>query len=590
MLNISSDSTEVPNSEFFARMSMLRRNYVDKEHMMDLVWKDISVLKATERLMLEYMNFFSDEYYDKIDRNTLRRYLVQVEGVPVEMVQKFDRSKGVYVFSMDASIMERLIRNNVSPYLMELYEHYQSLESKCNFVKSQINSLIPTGLVSNSGKEIAAMPFYYTVKATGRIYTNSVSIQSFSHRYNSIHTAPKDYFILWGDFSQIDLRVALELCLTGEGTIKENLLKYEDKYEAFSRSMHIDGGHKFNPEEFEEGRDKYKEGILAPIYGMGVHAVQAKVGDDEVGSAIYHYINNNSKYKDYVENVNRNISSGIDYYCETYFGTRMPVSKGTRNKKTASLNKPIQGTSSDIMSIVTVEIYNRIMKKTNDRNMFIPLVNVHDEARFLVHKSMIKYLYEFIDCVRIQVDEWATLDIEWGAGYSYGEVDQELMKKIKSTIKFNPLTPRKITKRTKRYNATPKLEIFNWSILKYGNLKFSLIQSFYNQKALFTVHENKMNVIEIYELMKEKWGKEITNADRIIMHCIDKSYNMLEEKEIICGSFSSGNNYITDKLNKGIASRYMTNVMKKKPPQDWIENGNIGLREGFDLDCRTKIL
>lgn len=590
MLNICSDTTRVPNSEFLARMSILRRNYVDREHWMDLLEQDKAVLSATERLMLEYMNFHSDNRYEKINKNILRDYLVKVEEIPLECVQKFDRKKGAYVFSMDASIMERLIKNNISPYLMELYEHYQSLESKYNFARSQLNSLIETNITDRNGKKLHAMPFYYTVKSTGRIYTKSVSIQSFSHRYNSIHVAPKDYFLLWGDFSQIDLRVALELCLTGEGSLKKNLIEYEDKYEAFSRSMHFDKGHEFDLEKFTEDRDKYKAGILAPIYGMSERAVQHKVGDVEVGSGIYNYINNNKKYQDYSNNVDININTNLDFYCETYFGTRMPVSRGTGNKKTASLNKPIQGTSSDIMSIVTVEMYNRIISKVKDKSLFIPLVNVHDETRFLVHKSIIPYMNEFIDCTRIQVDDWATLEIEWGAGYAYGEEDENLMKQLKQTLKANPLTPRKISKRTKRYNATPVVRSFNWSVLEYGNLKFSLIQSFYNNVAIFTVHKNTINIDSIFNLLKEKWTKEVREADRIIMYCTKEDYKVIDGKELISCMPRGTNNYLTDKLNKGLASRYLRNVIKREPPEEWVQTGDIELRRRLDLECRTEIL
>ena len=590
MLNIVSDETEVPHGEFFAIMSMLRRNYVDREHMLDLLEVDKATISALKRLALEYMNFHSDRTYTDFNRNILRTFLIKDEKVPERYMQKYDVKKDRYVNSMDIIIINRLIEYNVSPYLMEIYVQIQELESKYNFARAQVGSLITTKLRSRTGKPLHAMPFYYTMQSTGRIYTSSVSLQSFSHRYDTISTAPEDYFLVWGDFSQIDLRVALELCLTGEGSLRENLDRHEDKYEAFSRAMHKDRSNVFNLEEFKEDREKYKEGILAPIYGMGVRAVQEKVGDVEIGSGIHGYINSNQKYKDYANNVQSNIDSGIDYYCETYFGSRMPIAQGTRNKQTASLNKPIQGTSSDIMKIVTVEIYRRMYSKTGDKNMFIPLVNRHDETIFLVHNSMRKHMHEFVDCARIQIDDWSVLDIEWGAGYVYGEEDEEVMADIQKSVRDNDLTPRKVTRRNKRYNATPKLVRFNWIIHEYGNIKFSLIQSFDTKKALFTVHRNRVDKAKIYSLIKEKWAKEVNNADRIVFASNRRGYEVFEDKEFIMNSNSRVSNYITDKLCKGLSARYIKNVLGSEPSVQWVEEGDLSLRKGFDLECLTEIL
>ena len=568
---------------------------MDKEEIELTVAKEDAELYAVEQLMLEYMNFNSDGSFDKITPANMRAYLINVENVPEEYFLVFNKTKKQMVPSFDVTVLNRLIKYNICPYLLELYSAYQEMNSKTNILSINQGALMETKFKAFDNRPLYQIPFYYTMESTGRIYSKAVDVQGLPIKYANLQKALKDYFLLWGDFSQIDLRVALQLCLMGDESLKRNIEKYpDDRYEGFARTMYESKNMVFNPEQFVEDREnRFKPGILAPVYGMSESNVCAKVGDSSIGSSIYHYINSNPSYKEYKNNIKKNIQSGVDFYVQTYFGTKLPISRHTGNIMTACLNKPIQGTSGDIMKIVTCEIYRRMQSHLNDKNLFFPLVNRHDETIFMIHKSAIEYLYEFVDCTDIQLDDWAPLKIKWSAGYRYKQTDDNLVNQINLAVSKHSLTPKVYHMRKQTFTPAPRLLSLGAFVLTYNGVNYTTIQFLDSDTMLSIIDtERTRKVAKIVKYLTQENLINFEDYDRILIYCNFTDYIKLENDiEVIVTDNPDFYNatIFSGEVSHGLAKRYIENQLHETVPEHIKEFANIDTRKEFNYKCLSLI-
>lgn len=589
MLNITRD-TKVDTDRYLALMRLSNLVYFNTKEFQQEFYRESAKLDGLEKNILEYMNFYSDYAYDKLTTDTAKDYLKCFENVPPDEFVIFDKKTRNYRESFDKTVREKIRERGYSPYFFSIYDSYADNESALNSTRTFVNCLRDTKFVDNYNNPVASAPFFYNKAKTGRIYTKQLNIQGLPLDYCKYISSVKDYFLLWFDFKQIDFRVAWNLILRYIN--EKEISKHEDTpdyYKMFAKDLYLKTGKEFNEEEFQADRGKYKTGTLATMYGSSISTIRKQVNDDKFVQTLHDYINspNNFGYNRYKNYLVKNINDDFLFDAYTYFGTVMKLHPDTDGVLTAGLNRPIQGTAADIIKIITLEIYDRVQKHINNPMRFYPYLNRHDECLFMCHKSVLPYLYEFLDCVRIQVDDWDPLELEWSAGYNYKIEDEELINKIKTTVQEHPLTPKVVTKPSQEFFPFTIAKDLQHYFIKEGNYFYSLIYSYNDAKAICYVEKKE----PVFEKMVEDYiktnCKEERGLSRIIIASSLDFYKYFGDIEVFTRSDEKDNrNSVAKCILSSIAKEHIKRHLEKTPPDYLVNNANDIVRKGTDITWR----
>ncbi len=510
MLNINSDTVKVPNKEFLSIMYQMKKVLINKEEILSKKHQLLAQLRCVDNLLHEYITYTTEGVDYSLTRNNIRKFLQEYENIPSDEFYSDKEERE----SFDASVLDKLIKKGYCTYFLNLYKLRLDLDKQASTCGTYVTLAQPSTFVDNYNKPLSEVYYKYSTLITNRIATSNYNLQAIPKSYKSMIKAPKDYFILSGDLKQADFRVSLQLILDdNEGIMRGLTQKYDDRYECFARALDIKENKEFDLDYFKENRNKFKTAVLGPIYGQNTAGIAQSINDYELASRIREFFNKNPKYEDYENQLKNLIKQKREFYCYSYFGYKMPVNLDARNILNASLNKPIQSTSADILKIVTCEIYNRVQSHLIDKSLFIPYLNRHDETLFLVHKSVIPYLYEFLDCIKIQIDDWALFEIEWTAGYEYGVEDKELMEEIIDLNKNHEETPRVVHKRQKPYfPCTKELNMF-WKQESY--LGYICDTYILGNKCFAHIHNYEMSFPEVIEKIKDVFNLNTHDFNRL---------------------------------------------------------------------------
>jgi len=134
------------------------------------------------------------------------------------------------------------------------------------------------------------------------------------------------------------------------------------------------------------------------LYGMGVNALRANLGDDtpraEAQEFLNAYFNTFTRLAEYLEETKS--SAAEKGYTETMFGRRrhfpginssVPFIRAQAERM--AINAPIQGTEGDILRIAQRDIANWIQKDKLATDVRM-LLQVHDELIFEIKKEKVK--------------------------------------------------------------------------------------------------------------------------------------------------------------------------------------------------------
>jgi len=585
---------EVENERFMQISRISNMVYFDIEKFRIYTKRMAAMHEGTCRRLKSYMSLISGTNVEKLTYTTIREYLINYEEVSPKEFEVYDHWGKFEKYSFDASVRAKLMEKNIAPFFMSMCADYVKLNSVVDLNETFLNGLRSCGQVNNDGFKLGTIPFKYTESATNRIYTKSQSIQGLPIDSCKMISCPKDYFILWADFKQIDFRVFWNLIMryNNDGTIEDND-DIEDYYNMFAKKTYDSIGMKFVEEVFAEERPLYKAGTLTAVYGGSVSTINSNVNNIEFAQRIFKYINalSNHSYKKYKDLLLKNISLNIPFSCYNYFGTEIYLHPKTDKVLTAGLNRDMQGTSAELIKLVTLKIYDKMQSHLDNTMKFLPYINRHDETLFMMHKSSIPYLYEFLDCCKIRVDDWDILELEWGAGTYYKEEDPELMKQIRemgSKVK-NKNQPR--TKRKDVYVPFTNSKVVYLHTSIYNDVYVSCILNDKAKAGIIIVDRVPPTFSEISKEINSAWGEELRgdNIDRVIVKQKTLGYNTIDGLEFIADDI----NYIPDtNISKIIANSVLYGYIKKvkgEVPDEKLlaENARI-IREGIDFTWRMK--
>lgn len=461
--------------------------------------RDTAMIEVSEML-----GIMSDSYYQKPTPSRLQNTLLEFGGIEsADMMVYNSRVKGKTLSTDAQKVIAPLVRKleakdekgrltypeSMSLKLLKSYQIYSSLKSAVNNATAKIDLFRPVAKLDYGGKVLHAVDFKYVRAETSRYYTREDNLQGWNKRFLDSLTVPRDYVLWWGDMSQIDLRVALncilksqilgpdmqkedlEIALKKQDEFQKIMNAYDDKYEAFARIVHRELGRDFDVEKFKQDRPKYKVGVLARMYGTGMQTLTDSLnGDVEFAQMLNDYFLQHEQYQALIERMEVLLSMKCNVAVQDYFGVERVVEVAGANTNQLLdqlLNTPVQSTSNSIVVLWVLSILKRFRDMGFGKDLIRVYMVRHDESVFMIHKSLLPYVWIFEDYSKIAVDDWSELTTHSGMGTYYGVEDPDVMALYKEVCDKHreEFTPRTV------YEARPDtyspvsdvLEVFTYS-------------------------------------------------------------------------------------------------------------------------------
>lgn len=437
MLVLSSKNT--PNSfEYFNNLSYDRRVFFDRKQVIDIMIYEQALAETERNLSIDslctgmgigdlYLGDESKFGSGKVSRDLIKEYLLDSVGDKkrylLEVYNKESRSREISL-SKEKVLKPLLNKGYSTEFLSEFIsfrEHNKAAGDMAKKLKERFNNTH----VDN----VSELSYSWTKSITGRLYTVNENIQNIAKVYLSAMRGPSDdYLLVWGDFDQIDLRVAYYTILSESAEDDDIFEHTDDKYEAVARIMDKKLNREFNLEKFKENRNKYKKGILARCYGQSLSQLNETIGDKDFCVMLDNYYKQNKRYSCWYDSIIELIRSDVDSVdIYTYFGSKNHVKlsdcKTSAEKLDRLLNCPIQGTSNDIVMHMTNETVKSFRSAGISEEFFRVYMIRHDEPIFLIHKDYLHMLPKIQSNTMISVDDWGPITMTLGIG-TYYNVDE----------------------------------------------------------------------------------------------------------------------------------------------------------------------
>lgn len=327
--------------------------------------------------------------------------------------------------------------------LATAYINYSKAKNYREETTSKINLLRETSLKHRYNLPLYAIHSNYAKLVTGRYTTEKDNLIGWNKRASHNFTVPKDYFLVWADFGQIDLRVAINLILS-HGNEEMLTDAIEDKYELFARTMYAKANKPFDEERFKLNRPAYKQSILSRMYGANKMSLLGNgFTDIEEVNELDNFFNNHKYYNEVKKNIESALQFKEDIELFNYFGETRILSVNSANDKISShdfksaFNTPIQSTSNGIVMLWTMWLVDQFRALGFNEDKFRPYLMRHDEGIFLCHDNVKPYLWIFKQASSVALDDWSELINEVKLGYNYKVPDEDLTKEYEQSIEQN---------------------------------------------------------------------------------------------------------------------------------------------------------
>lgn len=429
--------------------------YIDVQNLESDLAHDKNHIDSIKDRMVEYMNFASDGCIKYFNKENLRYHLTLFEGVPESMLEYYDYKFQGMKKSLDMEkIIKPLYKAGFACELLELYMKYSSKLTKYNNTVSMLKSTTACDEYAENGHKLRKLSFEYHMQSTGRLYARNYSVQTIAVCYIKHLTVPKGRFLYWGDFGQIDLRVAWNLYLKNQETDKI-YKSYSDKYEAISRILHMTLERAFSIAEFSKERDLYKKLTLERCYGAALTSLIRDCGDPGFAKTMDDFYLENKSYQKRVARLKQSISDYPRFNTVDYFGVErmIDMQQSASQKTRQALNTPIQSTSNSIMARYVIKLREKLDMLGIPHDWVVPYMLRHDEMVFSLDERMKQHLWIFEDLRHIYVDDWDVIAMEANFGKYYDVQDEELQTVFNVNLEQNrdKLVPHEISYRLKEY-------------------------------------------------------------------------------------------------------------------------------------------
>lgn len=241
------------------------------------------------------------------------------------------------------------------------------------------------------------------------------------------YIAPDDFYMIEGDFSQVEYRVFA--ALSGARTLMEGYANGIDMHTK-NASMIFQIPEADITKDLRQKGKAYSFGIM---FGMKAPSIANDTGCtvEEAQINIDNYFRGIPEGVAYISNI---ISQAVvDGYVDNYFGGRayIPELHGSNYKLRAkaereAFNCKIQGTAADIMRLSLYRLTQALIKKWGYRfNDFVkPILTTHDSFCLLVHRSVDPRAVMSVmrESCEIELKGFPDIVMDFSLGLNYGEL------------------------------------------------------------------------------------------------------------------------------------------------------------------------
>ena len=347
--------------------------------------RDMSHSLGKEMLRLEAEVYNSLGYRFNINSSQqLSRILYEELRLP-----KSRKTKSGY--STEASALEEL--KGTHP-IIELVLQYRQLAK----LKSTYTDAFPALVNPKTGRLHTS--FNQAGTTTGRLSSSEPNMQNIPIRgelggkIRQAIIAEPGWYLLSGDYSQIDLRVLAHISQDPE--LIATFLRDEDVHTATASLVFNVPPEKVTPDM----RRVAKTVNFGVIYGMSDYGLEQATdfSREEAAQFIVAYFEKYPRVKEYIENTKSQARERG--YVHTVMGRRRyipeiksPNRQVRESAERMAVNMPVQGTSADIIKIAMVNLH-REMEKRNLRTKMT--LQVHDELLFEVPPEEVETMKELV--------------------------------------------------------------------------------------------------------------------------------------------------------------------------------------------------
>lgn len=286
------------------------------------------------------------------------------------------------------SELEKMIDDH--PIIKEILRYRELQKLLSTYIDNLPEMVSPDGRLRTT--------FIQTGAATGRMASQNPGLQNIpvkseeGRAIRGAFVADSGYKLVAIDYSQIELRIAA--IMSGDPNMVEIFRRGEDVHTGVAVRVFGVNAEDVTPEM----RRKAKVINFGILYGMGVNALRANLGEEatraEAQEFLNAYFSTFTRLAEYLEETREHARQ--HGYTETMFGRRRHfpgISSGAPFIRAAAermaINAPIQGTEGDILRIAMIEVDKYLVKNKLDKEVKM-ILQVHDELVFEIKESKLK--------------------------------------------------------------------------------------------------------------------------------------------------------------------------------------------------------
>ena len=340
-----------------------------------------------------------------IDREELRsvqtKLTSEIKGVKKEIIKKMGESinlnspkqllvyfqkKGLKIKSTSAEKLEKISQDY--PLVKEILEYREFFKLKTTYL-DPLEKLV--------GNDSRIHPTFLQLgAATGRLSCQNPNLQnipqesSWSIQIRNIFVAPKSFFLVSFDYSQIELRILAHL------TQDQNMLA------AFKRGedIHSLTAQKIFGVKKEEVaphmRRLAKTLNFGMIYGMGYRALSqtAKIPPDQAKDFIKKYFEQFPSIRNWQAKVlessrQSGISSNVNGRFRSVFSINSPNQFLASSAEREAVNMPTQSLAADVLKLAMIKVFDYVVQNGLSEKIKL-ILSIHDELIFEISQDLLK--------------------------------------------------------------------------------------------------------------------------------------------------------------------------------------------------------
>jgi len=326
------------------------------------------------------------------------------------------KTKGGY--STAATVLEEL--RGVHPIIEFILDYRRLAKLKSTYIDALPGLVNPkTGRVHTS--------FNQTRTATGRLSSSEPNLQNIPVRgelgkqVRQAFIAPHGFFLMAGDYSQIDLRALSHL--SQDESLLNAFHRDEDIHTATAAQLFSVDASQVTPDM----RRVAKTVNFGVIYGMSDYGLEqaTELSREEAAQFIAAYFAQHPGVKQYLESTKEQARELG--YVQTILGRRRSIpeiNSSNRQVREAAermaINMPVQGTSADIIKVAMINLDREMGKRRLKSKM---LLQVHDELIFEVAQDELEEMRQLIPKIMSTALELSLpLKVDIKTGDNWGEM------------------------------------------------------------------------------------------------------------------------------------------------------------------------